>query len=304
MEKLRGHIEDATNEFIDIYKLSSDVTTLAGFLNILDKLKLYKYKKISFDEPVPKEDDLRLSLALEAKNEIKSFAFWKLKKLRSDFVDKEFLARYPVLFEEWNKRKTQHENDESNREIQTNNQYQINYETQKELLENAITGNREYIECKINEWVLSIELPVKFNLQYEYNDSGIIKIDLDLPEIDELPKEKAIQLASGQIKRKEKTQKELKHEYMRCIFGLAVFISSYLFDISPVIHEIVVSGYTQRRNKRTGENQDDYIYSVKFHRSGFVGIDFNTIDIISFFEQFENRYILSQTYELKTIIPF
>jgi len=129
-------------------------------------------------------------------------------------------------------------------------------------------------------------------------------VDLELPEIESLPSEKATQSAKGQVKRKAKTQKELKYDYMCCVLGLSVFFSSNFFNISPAITDIIASGYTKRRNKKTGDIQEDYIFLVKFKRPCFEKMDYEKVDLLDFWNQFENRYLTTQTFEMKPIIPF
>ena len=165
-------------------------------------------------------------------------------------------------------------------------------------------GKADFIENEIGKWLSSIELPIAFDLQYQSDDSGNINVDIKLPDIADIPKEKATQLASGQVKRKAKTQKELKYDYMCCILGLSAFVASNIFGISPIIDEIIMSGYKLDRDKKTGEKIVNYVYSVKFLRNGFLRVNFENLDIVKFFEQFENRYIANQSYDLKTIEPF
>ena len=74
---------------------------------------------------------------------------------------------------------------------------------------------------------------------------------------------------SGEVKAKDKSQKELRQDYVTCVFGLAIFFASYLFCLSPHIGQQVISGYTQRRNERSGETEDNYIYSIVFDRDAF-----------------------------------
>jgi hypothetical protein len=96
----------------------------------------------------------------------------------------------------------------------------------------------------------------------------------------------------------------MKYDYMYCIFGLAVFFSSYIFNISPRIKIIVASGYIQGRNPKTGDKKNEYVFSNKFTREEFEAINPRYIDILEFWEKFESRYILSQNYDFKPIEPF
>lgn len=84
---------------------------------------------------------------------------------------------------------------------------------------------------------------------------------------------------------------------------MAIFLSSHLFNISPKILKIVVSGYTQRRNK-TGDINDDYVYSIIFEREVLMNIDFVNGDPFENWMKFKNRCNLTTTDILKPIEPF
>lgn len=305
MEQLKEGIERETSNIIDIYKMSAEVVPLAEYEAFLASFKPNRYDRIPFDELPPNEDNIRAQLAVEAKQKIRTMAFWRIKRLREEYIEQELPGRYIDLYSGWQSRALDHEQAQAKIEESTNAEYYQEYMEIKKALEYAIQGQPEYIEQEIGRWISSVELPVEFNIQFECDrEASRIMLDLDLPEIESMPTEKAVQLASGQVKRKPKTQKEVKYDYMCCVYGLAVFFASHVFVVSPVINEIVVSGYTQRRNKKTGDIQDEYVYSTKFIRSFFEQIDFESIDLCNFWEQFENRCLPTQTYELKKIVPF
>ena len=129
-------------------------------------------------------------------------------------------------------------------------------------------------------------------------------IDLDLPEINDLPEEKAVELASGEVKTKDKTQKELREEYRTCVCGLAVFFASHVFLVSPGIRTALVSGYTQRRDRSTGEMEDSYVYSICFEREAFESTACRRDDPYDFIEQFRSRVNVLSTGEMKEIVPY
>jgi ammonia channel protein AmtB len=132
----------------------------------------------------------------------------------------------------------------------------------------------------------------------------VLDIDIDLPEIEDLPDSKASILKSGKISVKNKTQTELKSEYANCVCGLAFYFSGYFFNISPKISTIIVSGYTQRVEKKTGQTNDEYIFSIKIDRTTIERLNFQTIDPIVSFKLFEHQLSLKANFEMKTITPF
>ena len=70
-------------------------------------------------------------------------------------------------------------------------------------------------------------------------------LDVDLPEIEDLKQTKLVKTDAGNLKEKKKTQAELRSEYATLVFGLAIFIVSHTFNVSPAIQKVLISGYTQ-----------------------------------------------------------
>ena len=166
----------------------------------------------------------------------------------------------------------------------------------------SLPPSEEAVEASIGDWLSQLSLPIDFNVSYEYED-GALLADMDLPEIEHLPTVKARQLASGQIKEAAKSQKELKAEYARCVFGLGMFCASYFFCVTPHMEKILLSAYTQRRNSK-GDVEDSYIYSVLFEREAFEQPGYQQTDPEAFICRFKNRMNKLADGTLKRIEPF
>lgn len=148
-------------------------------------------------------------------------------------------------------------------------------------------------------------MPVDFSANADYNtEKHIVYLDIDLPEIEMMPNKKATELSSGKLSVKDKTSKELRYDYSRCVAGMAFYLSGLAFNVSTEVEKIVVSGYTQRISSKTGNIQDDYVYSILFDRNAFANLNFNNIEPIDAIKNFENRVNISSTFEMKTIMPF
>ena len=166
----------------------------------------------------------------------------------------------------------------------------------------ALPPSDEAVEAAIGDWLSQLSLPIDFNVSYEY-EGGVLLADMDLPEIEHLPTVKARQLVSGQIKEAAKSQKELKAEYARCVFGLGMFCASYFFCVTPHMERILLSAYTQRRNSK-GDVEDNYIYSVIFEREAFEKPGYQQTDPEAFLCRFKNRMNKLADGTLKKIEPF
>lgn len=190
-------------------------------------------------------------------------------------------------------------------QINKDKEFNDEYTEIKKELEEILKGDNEYVEVRIEGILNGITLPVEFTVNYEYHqDIKQLKIDLHLPQPNDLPQEKANVLSSGKLSIKHKTQKEMKYEYSQCVCGIAFYLCGTFFNISTNINDIIISGCLERINKATGNLENQYIYSVKFSRLKFASLNFKNIDPLEAFSNFENQLNVSSEYDFKTITPF
>jgi Protein of unknown function (DUF4236) len=140
------------------------------------------------------------------------------------------------------------------------------------------------------------------------SDSKDVWLDVDLPEIEDLPQRVASLTASERkLNIKSKSQKQLRQEYSTHIHGIAFRLAGTAFASLPSSEKVMVSGYSQRLDKATGKVDDDYLYSVVIDRQRFSQINFEaleTIDPIGAIEVFELRRQMTSTGIFKAIEPF
>ena len=159
-------------------------------------------------------------------------------------------------------------------------------------------------EAAIEEWLAEAEAPIAFAIETEVlEDKGVIMIDLDLPEIEDMPQNKLTELADGTVKIKTKTKKEQYEDYRTCVFGLGEYVASHVLAIVPQAKKIVVSAYTQRRDEKTGENLDVFIYSVVFDRADFKK-DYQEMNPYDFCSELPSRFYVLASGVMKSIVPF
>ena len=160
------------------------------------------------------------------------------------------------------------------------------------------------IDREIDAWLNDVESPIPFAVQTEIlPDKRTVFLDLDLPEIENLPAQKLVTLASGEVKLKDKSQKERREDYRTCVFGLGEYVASHALTLAPALERAVVSAYTQRRNEKTGEVDDVFIYSVVFERGAFKkGYQDETPEV--FCGALRSRYYVLASGVMKPITPF
>jgi hypothetical protein len=298
----KNSIDEETEKFINIFKFTPEIITEERVQTELNNLKAETYSRKKYDISKPQIEIVKSELETIAKARIKKIFFWKNKNLRKDFVEENLQKTFLEKTEDWESKNKAFNENENNIKITKDKEYLEDFKTVKTELEKILSGNNIYIESKIESIISEITLPVEFTLDYEYSEQNL-KIDLDLPEIEDMPTDKASILSSGKISIKSKTQKELKQEYSQCVCGIAFFLAGTFYNISPKIENIIISGYTQRLNKINGKIEDQYIYSIKFTREIFSTLNIKEINSLDAVVNFENNLNVSANFEFKTINP-
>lgn len=296
----QSHIEN--DAFLHLAKRAPEVVDASFYQDMLDSLVLEKYEIIPFDTPKPDARQVQLEVSKEADRLIKGFL--GVRKKRERYFDEHFNDALSARQREWEAAKNKYELDQEKIKEEKDAQFLKEYTDVKTRLSALIGGSQEEIEEAAAQWIEAVDLPVEIAAQFEYRVSDqTLAIDLDLPEIEDLPHEEALQLKSGNLKVKDKSQKAMREDYACCVFNVAVFVGANLFNVSPCIKEIILSGYTQRCDKK-GEMNDDYIVSVKFERDKFYQVDYSSMNAELFCLQFENRCNKTKTDIFKVIEPF
>ncbi len=162
----------------------------------------------------------------------------------------------------------------------------------------------ETVVAAAEEWLSEAELPIPVEIQLDVcPEKKAILVDLDLPEIEDMPQKKLTELASGEIKIKEKSQKEKRADYQMCVFGLGEFVAANLLNLIPEAECVLVSAYTQRRDEKTGDLNDTFIYSIVFDRKAFKA-DYQQIAPAEFCGDLKGRFIMLSTGVMKPIVPY
>lgn len=296
--------QSALAELVNIHKYSFTVNTMEEYERMLSAVKMQKYQMKAFDQKEPSRQEIETSLTAYAELHVTSKAFWKVKKLRAEYVSENLEPQYKKQHEEWEKKKREFEQNQQKEAERQNAFYAEEYEAKCAAIREKIAGSDEYVKFHLEDWLSSSTLPVEVNVDYEYEaDTGNMYIDILLPLEDAIPQQEITRLANGGIKEKAKSKTTIQTEYASMIFGLGICITSGVFNISPAIKRVLTSGFATRRDKE-GNEVDECLYSIKFERSGFEGAAIREQPPIEFISKFENRYKATQTWTFKAITPF
>jgi hypothetical protein len=222
-----------------------------------------------------------------------------------EFISTNLEGKLSELILNWENDKTIHIKNQI--EIETNeNQLRLeDYNFKRDFLYSMLSGASDFVYSQTDILLNSIKLPIEFSIDYHYSpQSKSFYVDLDLPEIEHIPQQKAAILASGKLSVKAKTKLEIKEQYAKCTTGLAFFFAGLLFNISTAIMTVIISGYTQRSSKKSSDIADDYIYSIEFDRTTFSELELPIINPVQLVKRFKSIIDISGTFEMKSINPF
>ncbi len=153
------------------------------------------------------------------------------------------------------------EEKETVNEIEINKKNKVKFDNWMNEFNQTYYPTVEFLTKTLNDNLSEIRIPVDFSVDFDVLENGKrVYLDIDLPKIEDYPQKKARILWTGKISIKNKPQKEKQFDYLRSISGMSIYFAAIAFSISPVINEVIVSGYTQRLNKSTENIEDEYVY--------------------------------------------
>lgn len=143
-----------------------------------------------------------------------------------------------------------------------------------------LNNDTELVAELLEQALVALDWPretlVSFELQL---NQGRVFLDVDLPEIEDLPKQSA-SLGADQKRLliKAKSARQLREEYACHVHAIVLRLVGLVFALLPEMKEVVVSGYSQRLNAATGHIDDDYLLSVLFTQAQYSGLNFKQLD--------------------------
>ncbi len=297
MDEINGDIELLENIYLD----TPDPTSISEYSakeyydyepqkpNIPDEPTKEKVPSLGFFAGFfkSKKEEYQQKIHEADKAYITNLQKWNTKK------DK-VLKKYEEDLKEWEQNKAEYDDKEK--------YYEENFST-------VIDTDIDFMEKIVEEVFDSLSWPRETIVSYEIDNEGsVVWIDVDLPEIEDLPQKVASIAASGKkLNIKNKAKKQLQLEYAKHIHGIAFRLVGTVFATLPKAEEIVISGYSQRLDQGTGKINDDYLYSYKVDRNSFEEVDFEALELVDTIEaldRFEHKKKMTATGIFKAIEPF
>lgn len=294
-----------------------------------------EWSNLKFEDVEPTTESVTDELTAEAKEKISAFLPWKQSKLRKAYVDEHLDARYKELHDRWQSKKDEFDSMEktfaekvqeknriatelrqAKRDYITNRSKEFYdkeieswkkeredfYDNLRQSLQNVIDGDRDYVITAIGSLFPDDELPMEYFVDYTYEEEkGKVMVDLDLPEIEDLPDRKIVLTPTGKKSIRMKGQTDLRSDYAHCVFGLAMYVAHLIFNVSMKVQEIEISAFTQRKEANSAVATDQYVFVVSFTRELFSKIDFDRLSALQIMDFFQHHFNMTKSFDMKTI---
>jgi hypothetical protein len=178
----------------------------------------------------------------------------------------------------------------------------IFYNNLRQTFKNVIDGDYDYVITAINSIFLEDELPMEYFADVVYDEQhGKVYVDLDLPEIEDIPNKKIVLTSSGKKSIRLKSQTDMRADYANCVLGLSMYIAYLIFNVSIKVSEIELMAYTQRKEDNSAIATDQYVFVINYGRDIFSQIDFNRLTSTQIIDFFKHHINLSKSYVMKQI---
>ena len=179
----------------------------------------------------------------------------------------------------------------------------------RRLIEELIYRDPDAMEQHLEQTLQTIDWPRETLVAAEIVDGGrVVFLDVDLPEIEDMPDRTAgVPQRGMKLSVKTMSPTQVRRLYMRHVHAVGFRIIGETFAALPKVDQVVLSGFSQRRDLATGQLGDEYLYSVCVERSDWYRIDFaglGSIDVVDALSRFDLRRDMTKTGLFKPIAPF
>jgi hypothetical protein len=178
----------------------------------------------------------------------------------------------------------------------------------KQILDSKTDTTTSDYDVLLEGVLMQCEWPRETTISIETTDDRNISLDVDLPEIEDMPMSSWTTNSKGnKLIETQHSETQVRKDYMTHVHGIACVLLGEIFRTLPRINNVILSGYSQRINKSIGNIVEEYLYSVKVNRSQWEKINFDNlrlIDPVELLGSFDIRRNMTKTGIFTSIDPF
>ncbi len=214
------------------------------------------------------------------------------RRRRVEATNRDAKARFAEAQEEWERLRDAHLAEQA--------QVQARHEA-------AQRGDRLAAEDLLQASLEALEWPRETVIAFELDDN-ILHVDVDLPEVEDMPTQEAQVAKRGlSIRVKDKSATQVRREYMRHIHSILFRLVGEAFHQVPWLSTVVASAYSQRPDPATGRERNEYLISCAVPAERWNELNFQRLDSIELptcLGAFPIRRKMTKTGVFKAVDPF
>jgi hypothetical protein len=220
------------------------------------------------------------------------FASWFGGRERAEARYQEDLSSYRAAISEWRAAEENH---------------RVEQEAARARHERWRNGDGSAAQDRFETRLAAIGWPRETLVSYQTSRSEL-QADVDLPELEAMPTETArVMKQEMRVLMTVKGEQERRLDYATHVHSIGFRIAGEAFAAMPGLGSVLISGFSQRQSRATGQVEEEYLYSVRIERSGWERIDFSQLDQIDPVEaltRFDLRRDMTRTGVFRPILPF
>jgi hypothetical protein len=179
----------------------------------------------------------------------------------------------------------------------------------QDLIARALAGDPQAMEDFFGEVLSDVAWPRETLVSFEVQDAGTrLSFDVDLPEVEDMPAKTASVPQRGlKLSVKEMGPTAVQKLYAQHVHSIAFRLLGEAFGMLPTVQEVVLSAYSQRKNKATGHEADEYLLSAAVPRAAWEKLNFSdlpAIDVLNALALFQLRRSMTKTGVFAAVQPF
>lgn len=220
------------------------------------------------------------------------FGSWFGGRERADASHLEELAKYRAAISEWRAAEENHRSEQ---------------DAARSRHERWRQGDPVAAQDRFEACLEAISWPRETLISYQTIGTEL-QADVDLPEIENMPAEAAYVLRDEmRVKMSPKGEADGRRDYASHVHSIGFRIAGEAFAALPALQSVLISGFSQRQSRATGQVEEEYLYSVRIDRAGWERIEFSRLEAIDPAEalaRFDLRRDMTRTGVFRPVLPF
>lgn len=164
-------------------------------------------------------------------------------------------------------------------------------------LQNGDTGRMQ----EALEAALPLDLPVTCKMRFDIHSSSSVSLEIDVPEPSVIPTTEAKLLASGKVSYKEKSEKQLREQYLKLVAGLAIRHASEALLNLPTCQVVELRAFRTALDSSIGRSTRRMVLDLRVDYPTLAPMTMDGIDPLLALKHFHHRINVDRNRNLQPL---